>query len=55
MNWKDIGYLLKLSNYSENSSIATFVTCSHGLHQGVVYGATSKKKKTTYKLEISFL
>ena len=55
MNWKDIGYLLKIVNYSENSSVASFVTHEHGLHKGVIYGATSKKKRITYKLEINFL
>ena len=55
MNWKDIGYLLKIVNYSENSSVASFVTHKHGLHKGVIYGATSKKKRITYKLEINFL
>ena len=54
MIWQDTGYLLKINNYSENSSVATFITNRHGLHNGIVYGATSKKKKITYKLEINF-
>ena len=54
MNWKDIGYLLKISNYSENSSIATFVTSEHGLHKGVIYGATSKKKKNYLQIGNKF-
>ena len=45
MIWQDTGYLLKINNYSENSSVATFITNRHGLHNGIVYGATSKKKK----------
>jgi len=45
MIWKDVGYLLKINSFSENSSIATFLTSNHGLHNGVIYGATSKSKK----------
>jgi Recombinational DNA repair protein (RecF pathway) len=49
MIWQDSGYLLKINNYSENSSVATFITSAHGLHNGIVYGASSKKKKIIYK------
>lgn len=45
MIWRDIGYLLKVKSYSENSSVATFLTNYHGLHNGIIYGATSKSKK----------
>jgi DNA repair protein RecO (recombination protein O) len=54
MNWKDIGYLLKIVNYSENSSVASFVTHKHGLHKGVIYGATSKKKKNYLQIGNKF-
>ena len=55
MIWQDTGYLLKINNYSENSSVATFITNRHGLHNGIVYGATSKKKKNYLQVGNKFV
>ena len=54
MIWQDSGYLLKINNYSENSSVATFITSAHGLHNGIVYGASSKKKKNYLQIGNKF-
>ena len=45
MNWQDKGYLLKISRYNENSSIAEFFTEKHGKATGIIFGSTSKKIK----------
>ena len=55
MIWKDIGYLLKINNFSENSSVATFLTSHHGLHNGIIYGATSKSKKKYLQIGNKFI
>ena len=54
MIWKDTGYLVKLTNFSENSAVLTFLTHNHGLHNGVVYGANSKKKKNYLQIGNKF-
>ena len=46
MNWQDKGYLLSLSKYNENSSIAEFFTENNGKVVGVIFGSTSKKIKS---------
>ena len=55
MIWTDTGYLLKINNFSENSSVATFLTNSHGLHNGIIYGATSRSKKKYLQLGNKFI
>ncbi len=45
MNWQDKGYLLSLTKYNENSSIAEFYTENHGKIVGVIFGSSSKKIK----------
>lgn len=54
MIWKDTGYLLKINSYSETSAVLTFLTKKHGLHNGVVYGATSRKKKNYLQIGNKF-
>ena len=46
MNWQDKGYLLSLTKYNENSSIAEFFTETNGKVVGVIFGSTSKKIKS---------
>lgn len=46
MIWQDKGYLLKLNNYNENSSIAEFYTLYHGKKSGIIFGSSSKKNKS---------
>jgi len=55
MIWTDTGYLLKINNFSENSSVASFLTNSHGLHNGIIYGATSRSKKKYLQLGNKFI
>ena len=50
MFWEDEGYLLYKSNYSENSIIVEIFTLSHGKCSGIVYGGSSKSKKTIYQI-----
>ncbi len=45
MNWQDKGYLISLNKYSENSSIAQFLTENHGKITGIIFGSSSKKIK----------
>ena len=45
MNWDDIGYLVSINKYNENSAIADFFTENNGKVSGVIFGATSKKIK----------
>ena len=46
MRWSDIGYLLSISATKENSSLVKIFSRDHGCITGVVYGSSSKKKKT---------
>ena len=55
MIWSDSGYLLSKNKFGENSVIAEFYTENHGKISGLIYGATSKKMKTIFKLETSFI
>ena len=48
MYWRDEGYLLSKSNYSENSIIIETFTLNHGKYSGIVYGGSSKKQKRNY-------
>jgi len=50
MYWKDEGYLLSKSNYSENSIIIETFTLNHGKYSGIVYGGASKKQKRNYQI-----
>ena len=55
MNWDDTGYLISKNKYNENSVIADFFTEKHGKCSGIIFGATSKKIKTIYRLVINFI
>ena len=46
MKWQDKGYLLSINKYNENSSIAEFLTLSHGKTSGIIFGSSSKKIKS---------
>ena len=46
MKWQDKGFLLSINRYNENSSIAEFLTLSHGKTSGIIFGSTSKKIKS---------
>lgn len=50
MNWKDEGYLLSKTNYSENSIIIETFTLNHGKCTGIVYGGSSRKQKRNFQL-----
>ena len=50
MYWKDEGYLLSKTNFSENSVIIETFTLNHGKCSGVVYGGTSKKLKKNFQI-----
>ena len=50
MKWNDEGYLLKITNFSENSVLANIFTFNHGSYNGIIYGGNSKTKKS--KLQI---
>jgi len=52
MNWDDNGYLISKNRYSENSIIAEVFTENYGKISGIIFGGTSKKLKTIYKLVI---
>ena len=54
MIWSDYGFLLSKNKFGENSVIAEFFTENHGKISGIIYGATSKKLKIIFKLEINF-
>lgn len=43
MEWRDTGILLVTRPHGENSAILEVLTPSHGLHAGVLRGATSRK------------
>ena len=45
MNWQDKGYLLSITKYNENSSIAEFYTKRNGKSLGIIFGSSSKKIK----------
>ena len=46
MKWQDKGFLLSINKYNENSSIAEFLTLSHGKTSGIIFGSSSKKIKS---------
>ena len=48
MQWTDEAFLLSKSNYSENSIIIEVFTLKHGKCSGIVYGGSSKSKKTIF-------
>tara|TARA_Y100000590_G_scaffold470062_1_gene661712 strand:- start:1667 stop:2341 length:675 start_codon:yes stop_codon:yes gene_type:complete len=50
MYWKDEGYLLSKTNYSENSIIIEAFTLKHGKCSGIVYGGNSRKQKKNYQI-----
>ena len=50
MYWKDEGYLLSKTIFSENSVIIETFTLNHGKCSGVVYGGTSKKLKKNFQI-----
>ena len=50
MYWKDEGYLLSKSNYSENSIIVDAFTLNHGKCVGIVYGGSSRKQKKNFQV-----
>ena len=50
MQWYDIGFLISLNKYNENSAIAEFFTEKHGKCTGIIFGATSKKVKSYLQL-----
>lgn len=43
MDWRDTGILLSIRHHGETSAIVEAFTPGHGLHAGVVRGATSRK------------
>ena len=49
MYWKDEGFLLFKSNYSENSILIETFTLNHGKYTGIVYGGSSRKQKKNFK------
>ena len=55
MIWSDKGFLLSKYKFQENSIIANFYTMNHGKCSGIIYGATSKKLKTIYKMVMNYL
>tara|TARA_Y100000590_G_scaffold453938_1_gene599877 strand:+ start:374 stop:1054 length:681 start_codon:yes stop_codon:yes gene_type:complete len=54
MNWDDIGYLVSINKYNENSVIAEFFTEKHGKCPGIIFGASSKKIKSYLQLGNKF-
>ena len=46
MIWQDKGYLINISKYNENSSIAEFFTQNYGKKTGIIFGSSSKKIKS---------
>ena len=50
MNWRDEGYLLSKRNFDENSIIIECFTYSHGKYSGIVYGGSSRRKKTIFQV-----
>lgn len=50
MYWKDEGYLLSKSNFSENSIIIEAFTAEHGKYSGLVYGGSSRKQKKKFQI-----
>jgi len=50
MNWKDEGYLLSKTNFSENSIIIETFTLDHGKYTGIVYGGSSRKQKKIFQV-----
>ena len=40
---QDIGYLLSINKFNENSSICEFYTENNGKVTGIIFGSTSKK------------
>ena len=43
---QEIGYLLSINKFNENSSICEFYTKSNGKITGIIFGSTSKKNKS---------
>ena len=50
MEWKDEGYLLHKTNFTENSIKIDALTLDHGKYTGVVYGGSSKKLKKIFQI-----
>ena len=50
MEWKDEGYLLNKTNFTENSIKIDALTLEHGKYTGVVYGGSSKKLKKIFQI-----
>ena len=49
MYWSDEGYLISKNNYDENSLIIEAFTLNHGKYNGIVYGGSSKKQKSSFR------
>ena len=45
MIWDDIGFLLNINRYNENSLISEIYTKNFGKVSGIIFGGTSKKIK----------
>ena len=50
MYWKDEGYLLSKTNFSENSIIIEAFTLQHGKYSGIVYGGASRSQKRNFQI-----
>ena len=50
MYWTDEGYLLSKNIFNENSLLIEVFTLNHGKYTGVVYGGTSRKRKTGFQI-----
>ena len=50
MYWKDEGFILSKSNFSENSIIIETFTLNHGKCSGIVYGGSSRKQKKNFQI-----
>jgi DNA repair protein RecO (recombination protein O) len=50
MHWTDEGFLLSKNIFNENSLIIEVFTLNHGKYTGIVYGGSSRKKKTGFQI-----
>ena len=50
MRWNDDGYLIAFISSKENTSIVKIFTKKYGIYSGLIFGASSKKKKPDLQL-----
>lgn len=54
MKWQDIGILIAIRKFGETDQIASFITQTHGLANGLIKGGISRKQKPYLQIGNTF-